>query len=185
VVRSILDGRLEEAVANAEQMVDYGRDVALPDYARILAGLANQRALFHLGRYDEATREVSTAPARVLAKAYLGQVAEVTAHLDEFVIAWAGSTAFGGCTSTATRTVVHAHSSATHDGRGHRVASRSPAAEPEVLATARAQRWDPAEVLKVLLGEEVAGRERSGLATRRVEAAFSTGKTFATWDQGL
>ena len=25
---------------------------------------------------------------------------------------------------------------------------------PEVLATARAQRWDPAEVLKVLLGEE-------------------------------
>src|ERR1700736_3139087 len=34
---------------------------------------------------------------------------------------------------------------------------------PEVLATARAQRWDPAEVLKVLLGEEVSGRERSGL----------------------
>jgi DNA replication protein DnaC len=56
---------------------------------------------------------------------------------------------------------------------------------PEVLATARAQRWDPAEVLKLLLGEEVAGRERSALATRRVEAAFPTGKTFATWDQGL
>jgi hypothetical protein len=33
-------------------------------------------------------------------------------------------------------------------------------AAPEVLATARSQRWDPAEVLKVLLGEEVAGRER-------------------------
>ncbi len=56
---------------------------------------------------------------------------------------------------------------------------------PEVLATARAQRWDPAEVLKLLLNEEVAGRERSALATRRVEAAFPTGKTFATWDQGL
>jgi hypothetical protein len=40
-------------------------------------------------------------------------------------------------------------------------------AAPEVLATAKAQRWDPAEVLKVLLGEEVAGRERSALATRR------------------
>jgi len=56
---------------------------------------------------------------------------------------------------------------------------------PAVLATARAQRWDPAEVLKLLLNEEVAGRERSALATRRVEAAFPTGKTFATWDQGL
>src|SRR4030081_3507814 len=52
-------------------------------------------------------------------------------------------------------------------------------AGPEVLATARAQRWDPAEVLKVLLGEEVAGRERSALATRRALAAFPTGKTFA------
>src|SRR5438132_11296648 len=56
---------------------------------------------------------------------------------------------------------------------------------PEVLATARAQRWDPAEVLKLLLNEEVAGRERSALATRRVEAAFPTGKTFATWDASL
>jgi DNA replication protein DnaC len=56
---------------------------------------------------------------------------------------------------------------------------------PEVLATARAQRWDPAEVLKLLLSEEVAGRERSALATRRTEAAFPTGKTFATWDQGV
>src|SRR6266542_1285267 len=51
---------------------------------------------------------------------------------------------------------------------------------PEVLATARAQRWDPAEVLKLLLGEEIAGRERSALATRRARAAFPTGKTFHT-----
>jgi DNA replication protein DnaC len=58
-------------------------------------------------------------------------------------------------------------------------------AGPEVLATARAQRWDPAEVVKVLLGEEVAGRERSALATRRAQAAFPTGKTFATWDTTL
>lgn len=33
------------------------------------------------------------------------------------------------------------------------------AAAPEVLATARAQRWDPAEVLRVLLAEEAAGRD--------------------------
>ena len=48
-------------------------------------------------------------------------------------------------------------------------------AAPEVIATARAQRWEPAEVLKILFGEELAGRERSSLATRRAAAAFPTG----------
>jgi DNA replication protein DnaC len=52
---------------------------------------------------------------------------------------------------------------------------------PEVLATAKAQRWDPAEVLKALLVEEAAGRARSALATRRAAAAFPTGKTFQAW----
>lgn len=56
-------------------------------------------------------------------------------------------------------------------------------AAPEVLATAKAQRWDPAEVLKVLLTEEVAGRDRSALATRRARAGFPTGKTFDAWDE--
>jgi hypothetical protein len=32
-------------------------------------------------------------------------------------------------------------------------------AAPELLATAKAQRWDPAEVLKALLVEEVSGRD--------------------------
>jgi DNA replication protein DnaC len=58
-------------------------------------------------------------------------------------------------------------------------------AAPEVLATAKAQRWDPAEVLRVLLTEEVAGRDRSALSTRRARAAFPTGKTFAAWDEAL
>ncbi|MDA8073059.1 MAG: IS21-like element helper ATPase IstB [Actinomycetota bacterium] len=57
------------------------------------------------------------------------------------------------------------------------------AAAPEVIATARAQRWEPAEVLKALFAAEVAGRERSALATRRAAAAFPTGKTFDAWDQ--
>jgi DNA replication protein DnaC len=52
---------------------------------------------------------------------------------------------------------------------------------PEVLATAKAQRWEPAEVLRALFGEEAAGRERSALATRRAAAAFPTGKTFDVW----
>src|SRR5919201_233101 len=34
-------------------------------------------------------------------------------------------------------------------------------AAPEVLATATAQRWEPAEVLRVLLAEEAAGRDRA------------------------
>jgi len=58
-------------------------------------------------------------------------------------------------------------------------------AAPEVLATAKAQRWDPAEVLKALLAEEVAGRDRSALTARRAAAAFPTGKTFDAWDEAL
>ena len=58
-------------------------------------------------------------------------------------------------------------------------------AAPELLATAKAQRWDPAEVLKALLVEEVSGRDRSALATRRARAGFPTGNTFAAWDPEL
>ncbi len=56
---------------------------------------------------------------------------------------------------------------------------------PQVIATAKAQRRDPAEVLRALLAEEVAGRDRSALATRRARAAFPTGKTFDAWDEAL
>jgi DNA replication protein DnaC len=56
---------------------------------------------------------------------------------------------------------------------------------PEVLATARSQRWDPGEVLRVLISEEIAGRDRSSTATRRAAAAFPTGKTFEVWDPGI
>jgi DNA replication protein DnaC len=56
---------------------------------------------------------------------------------------------------------------------------------PEVIATAKAQRWDPAEVLRALLAAEVSGRDRSALATRRARAAFPTGKTFDAWDKRL
>lgn len=59
------------------------------------------------------------------------------------------------------------------------------AAAPDVLATARAQRWEPGEVLRALLTAEVTGRDRSALATRRARAGFPTGKTFHTWDPDL
>jgi len=55
---------------------------------------------------------------------------------------------------------------------------------PQVLATARAQRWEPVEVLRALFGEEAAGRDRSALATRQAAAAFPTGKTFDVWQPG-
>ena len=58
-------------------------------------------------------------------------------------------------------------------------------AAPEVIATARSQRWEPAEILRALLSEEVAGRERSNLANRRTEAGFPTGKTFEVWQPDL
>ena len=58
-------------------------------------------------------------------------------------------------------------------------------AAPDVLATARAQRWEPAQVLRVLLVEEIAGRDRSSTATRLIAAAFPTGKTFDVWDPTL
>lgn len=51
-------------------------------------------------------------------------------------------------------------------------------AAPEVLAVARSQRWDPAEVLRALIREEIDGRDRSSAATRRAAAGFPTGKTF-------
>jgi DNA replication protein DnaC len=55
------------------------------------------------------------------------------------------------------------------------------AAAPEVLATARAQRWDPAEVLRVLLEEEATGRDAATRRQRRKVAGFPTGKTLESW----
>lgn len=53
---------------------------------------------------------------------------------------------------------------------------------PEVLMTAKAQRWDPAEVLRVLLVAEAEGRDRSTTENRRRKARFPANKTFDAWD---
>ena len=55
------------------------------------------------------------------------------------------------------------------------------AAAPEVLATAKAQRWDPAEVLRVLLTEEIRGRDEATKTMRRKAAGLPAGKTFDSW----
>lgn len=53
----------------------------------------------------------------------------------------------------------------------------------ELVTTAKAQRWEPAEVLKVLLETERAGRDRSESENRRARAHFPSGKTFSIWEQ--
>jgi DNA replication protein DnaC len=53
---------------------------------------------------------------------------------------------------------------------------------PEVLLTAKAQRWEPAEALRALLIAEVTGRDRSSTEARRRSARFPAGKTFDSWD---
>ncbi|MCX5207660.1 IS21-like element helper ATPase IstB [Streptomyces sp. NBC_00237] len=53
----------------------------------------------------------------------------------------------------------------------------------DIIPTAKAQRWDPAEVVRVLLSEEAADRDRANLHTRRKRAEFPTGKTFGDWHE--
>jgi DNA replication protein DnaC len=48
---------------------------------------------------------------------------------------------------------------------------------PELLQTARTQRWRPEELLATLVGEEIAARDRSNLATRLKQAQFPSHKT--------
>jgi DNA replication protein DnaC len=56
-------------------------------------------------------------------------------------------------------------------------------AAPEVIATASAQRWEHAEVLRVLLAEEAAGRDQATIRTRRRASGLPAGKTFDAWEQ--
>ena len=59
-------------------------------------------------------------------------------------------------------------------------------AAPELLRTAKSQRWDPAEALKALLDEEIAGRAASSSQElRRKAAGFPSGKTLDSWDGEL
>jgi DNA replication protein DnaC len=55
-------------------------------------------------------------------------------------------------------------------------------AAPEVIATANSQRWEHAEVLKVLLAEEAAGRDHATTSMRRRSSGLPAGKTFDAWE---
>jgi DNA replication protein DnaC len=55
-------------------------------------------------------------------------------------------------------------------------------AAPDVIATATAQRWEHAEVLRVLLTEEAAGRDQATISMRRKASGLPAGKTFDAWE---
>src|SRR5436305_9147369 len=55
-------------------------------------------------------------------------------------------------------------------------------AAPDAIATATAQRWEHAEVLRVLLAEEAAGRDQATIRTRRRASGLPAGKTFDAWE---
>ena len=48
---------------------------------------------------------------------------------------------------------------------------------PELLLTARTQRWNPEEFLRTLVEAEIAARDESNARTRRRQACFPVSKT--------
>jgi hypothetical protein len=56
-------------------------------------------------------------------------------------------------------------------------------ATADLVPTAKAQRWDPAEVIRVLLAEEAAGPTRRTYAADAKRAGFPAGKTSGDWDE--
>jgi DNA replication protein DnaC len=53
---------------------------------------------------------------------------------------------------------------------------------PELLVTAKTQRWNPEEFLRTLVEAEIAARDESNTRTRRRQAAFPVTKTLAEFD---
>ena len=53
---------------------------------------------------------------------------------------------------------------------------------PELLVTAKTQRWSPEEFLRTLVEAEIAARDASNAATRRRQAGFPVAKTLDDYD---
>jgi len=53
---------------------------------------------------------------------------------------------------------------------------------PELLVTAKTQRWSPEEFLRTLVEAEIAARDASNAATRRRQAGFPVTKTLHDYD---
>src|SRR3954468_24481105 len=53
---------------------------------------------------------------------------------------------------------------------------------PELLVTAKTQRWSPEEFLRTLVAAEITARDESNARTRMRSAAFPVSKTLAEFD---
>ena len=53
---------------------------------------------------------------------------------------------------------------------------------PELLVTAKTQRWNPEEFLRTLIEAEITARDASNARTRMRQAAFPVAKTLAEFD---
>ena len=53
---------------------------------------------------------------------------------------------------------------------------------PELLVTAKTQRWNPEEFLRTLVEAEIAARDESNARTRRRQACFPVSKTLEEFD---
>ena len=53
---------------------------------------------------------------------------------------------------------------------------------PELLVTAKTQRWSPEEFLRTLVEAEIAARDASNAATRRHQAGFPVTKILDDYD---
>ncbi len=56
---------------------------------------------------------------------------------------------------------------------------------PELLLTARTQRWAPEELLRTLVEAEISARDASNACTRLKNAAFPVTKTLEEFDLGV
>ena len=63
---------------------------------------------------------------------------------------------------------------------GCRISAKPP---PTCCPPPKHRRWDPAEVVRVLLDEEAQGRAAATIANRRRRAGFPAGKTFEAWHE--
>ena len=56
---------------------------------------------------------------------------------------------------------------------------------PELLLTAKTQRWAPEELLRTLVEAEISARDASNARTRLRNAAFPVAKTLGEFDLGV
>ena len=89
-IPATLDGHLEDAVAMTQRTLAHGHESGNPGLARSASIPASVRPLLYLGKVDDALEFAIRPPQRALCLAHLGRHEEVTALLEELVLARPG-----------------------------------------------------------------------------------------------